>query len=70
MRALEFTTELGQQDVIVIPKDVAAQLPKTGQARIVILTDNAPEDPQWYAGAYEQFMRDDDPEDGVYDNFG
>ena len=28
-----------------------------------------PEDAQWRPGAYEQFMRDDDPEDAVYDDF-
>jgi hypothetical protein len=68
MRALAFTTERGQQPVIAIPPDVAAQLPKTGHAWIVIRTAGDPADVQWRAGAYEQFMRDDDPEDGVYDD--
>jgi hypothetical protein len=68
MRAVEFTTELGDQPVITIPQDVAAQLPKAGHARIFILTADDPEDAQWRPGAYEQFMRDDDPEDAVYDD--
>jgi hypothetical protein len=27
------------------------------------------QDAQWRAGAYEQFMRDDAPDDNVYDNY-
>jgi hypothetical protein len=69
MRPLEFTTELGDQAVIVIPEHVAAQLPKTGHARIVILPADDPDDVQWRAGAYEQFMREDAPEDAIYDDF-
>jgi len=69
MNAVEFTTELGEQPVVTIPKEVAAQLPKSGQARIIILTAEEPEDAQWRSGAYEQFMRDDAPEDAVYDSY-
>ena len=69
MRAVEFTTELGEQPVVRIPQEVAAQLPKTGRARIIILTGDDPNDAQWRSGAYEQFMRDDSPEDAVYDSY-
>jgi hypothetical protein len=69
VRAIEFTTELGEQPVVAIPLEIAAQLPKTGQARIIILTADDPEDAQWRNGAYEQFMRDDSPEDAVYDSY-
>lgn len=69
MRAVEFSTELSPQRVIAIPEDVAAKLPKTGHAQIVILTAHNPEDAQWQAAAYEQFMRDDAPDDAVYDDF-
>jgi hypothetical protein len=34
---------------------------------VVIVTTDDPEDAQWRAGAYECFMRDDAPEDAVYD---
>ena len=67
MRAVEFTTELGEQPVVAIPREVAAQLPKAGQARIIILTADDPEDAQWRSGAYEQFVREDSLEDAVYD---
>lgn len=38
MNAIEFTTELGPEPVLKIPKEVAGQLPKSGPARIIVLT--------------------------------
>jgi len=69
MRAIEFTTELGKQPVVRIPQEVAARLPKSGRARIIVLTPDDPEDALWRAGAYEQFVREDSPEDAVYDSY-
>ena len=69
MHAVEFTTELSGKGVVTIPQEVAAQLPKTGQARVIILTDGDPEDARWRSAAYEQFMRDDSDEDAVYDTY-
>ena len=66
MRAVEFTIELKGESVVPIPKEVAAELPKTGVARVIILTADAAEDAQWRHAAYEQFCRDDAPEDAVY----
>ena len=51
-----------------IPKEVAAQLPHSGTARIIILTADEDET-EWQRGAYEQFLRDDSPEDAIYDNY-
>ena len=65
MQAVEFDAELGDQPVVIIPEEVAAQLPKTGRARIIILTTDDPEDAEWRGGAYGQFMRDDASEDAV-----
>jgi hypothetical protein len=59
---------LGEQPFVAIPQEVAAQLPKAGQTRIIILTADDPEDAPWRNGAYEQFMRDDSPGDAVYDS--
>ncbi len=36
MRAVEFTIELKGESVVPIPKEVAAELPKTGIARVII----------------------------------
>lgn len=68
MNAIEFTTELSGGAVLKIPSEAAAQLPKSGKARVIILTDNDAEDAEWRAGAYEQFLREDPSEDAVYDN--
>ena len=69
MRAVEFTTELGNKPVVTIPREVAAKLPKSGRARVIVLTPDDPEDAQWRAGAYEQFVREEAPDDVVYDSY-
>ena len=68
MNAVEFTTELSGTAVLSIPIEIAAQLPKTGRARIIVLTDDYSDDADWRAGAYEQFLRDDPQEDAIYDS--
>ena len=67
MKAVEFTTELNGQPVLAIPQDVAAQLPKVGKARVIVLTDEPTDDAEWRGAAYEQFLRDDSTEDAIYD---
>ena len=49
-------------------QDVAAQLPKTGLARVIVLTGELTSDADWHLGAYQQFLRDDAPEDAIYDS--
>ena len=68
MNAVEFITELSGATVLPIPVEVAAQLPKTGRARIIVLTGEHSDDSDWRTGAYEQFLRDDPPEDAIYDS--
>jgi hypothetical protein len=68
MNAIEFTTELSGVATLRIPIDVAAQLPKAGQARVIILTDEGTDEAEWRAAAYEQFLRDDSAEDAIYDS--
>jgi hypothetical protein len=69
MPAIEFTTELGSEPVVRIPQEVAAKLPKSGRARVIVLTPDDPDDAQWRSGAYEQFVREEAPEDAVYDSY-
>ena len=69
MRAVEFTIELKGEAVVLIPEEVAAALPKTGVARVIILTGDHAEDVQWQRAACTQFLRDDAPEDGIYDSY-
>lgn len=68
MHAIEFTTELTDARVLSIPQEAAAMLPKSGRARVIVLTDEVTGDAEWRAGAYEQFMRDDAPDDDVYNS--
>ena len=59
MNAIEFTTELNGAAALPIPKDVAARLPKTGRARVIVLTADDGEDAEWCSVAYERFLRED-----------
>ena len=68
MNAIEFTTELNGNPVLQIPSEAAAQLPKTGRARVIVLTEEDGDDAAWRSAAYEQFLRDDAPEDAIYDS--
>jgi hypothetical protein len=68
MHAIEFTTELSDSRMLPIPQEVADQLPKSGRARIIVLTDERTGDADWCLGAYQQFLRDDSPEDYIYDS--
>ncbi len=54
--------------MLPIPQEVADQLPKSGRARIIVLTDELTGDAEWRLGAYQQFLRDDSPEDAIYDS--
>ena len=67
MKAIEFTTELSGGAVLKIPSESAAQLPMLGKARVIILTDDDPDDAERRAGAYDQFLHEDAPGDTVYD---
>jgi hypothetical protein len=69
MRAVEFTIELKGESVVAIPKEVAAELPKAGLARVIILTDDHADDIHWQRAAYEQFLHDDPAEDAIYDTY-
>jgi hypothetical protein len=67
MKAVEFTTELSGGSVLQIPQEVANRLPKSGRARVIVLTDESSGDREWRQASYEQFLREDPPEDAVYD---
>jgi len=68
VNAVEFTTQLSGSNVLRIPSEVAAALPKSGKARIIVLTDQDADDAQWRMASYEQFMRNDPPVDADYDS--
>ena len=65
MRAIEFITELSSNPVLSVPKEAAAQLPKSGKARVIVLTSDDLDDGEWRKASYEQFLKEDAPEDSV-----
>ena len=65
MNAVEFTIELNGGPSLALPQDVACKLPKSGTARVIVLTDEH-SDPEWQTAAYQQFLRDDGAEDEIY----
>ena len=69
MESISFETELRGESTLVLPPEVVQQLPKLGRATVVLLIGDDSEDDGWRRAAYEQFMRDDGPEDEVYDSF-
>lgn len=69
MTSIEFQTELHGESSLPLPPEVIAQLPKTGHARVVLLVESGSSDAEWRLGAYEQFMKDDDPQDAIYDSY-
>lgn len=60
-------TKLTGAGVLAIPAKIAAQLPKKGKARVILLTGEKTDATAWQHSAYEQFLRDDSPEDAVYE---
>ena len=68
MHAIEFTTKLSGESVLHLPSEVADQLPKHGNARVIVLTEDDPEDAQWRQASYEHFFRDESSDDDVYDS--
>jgi hypothetical protein len=69
MSSIEFETELHGESSLPLPPEVLERLPKSGRATVVLLIQNDPDDEQWRRAGYEQFMKDDDSEDAVYDSY-
>jgi hypothetical protein len=68
MNAVEFTTQLTGADVLQISQEIASQLPSAGTVRVIVLTQDDADDRIWQTAAYEQFLRDDLPEDAAYES--
>ena len=68
MTAVEFTADLNEGGTLHIPSEVAKNLPRSGLARIILLTGDSDSDEAWQSAAYQQFLRDDAPEDAIYES--
>ena len=66
---VEFTVELKGQPVVTVPAEIAAELPKSGLARVIIVTRDDCHDAEWHRATCEQFVHDDAPEDAIYDTY-
>lgn len=69
MKPVEFETELRADKRLTIPDRIAASLPSSGKATVLIFVDLDPEDRAWREASYEQFLRDESEEDAVYDKY-
>jgi hypothetical protein len=69
MTPIEFETELSGEATLLLPPDVAARLPKSGRATVVLLVQEDAADDEWRRASYEQFMKDDSSDDSVYDSY-
>jgi hypothetical protein len=69
MSAIEFETELRGDSTLALPPDVVARLPKSGRATVVVHVQDDSEDTEWRKASYEEFLKDDGPEDAVYDAY-
>jgi len=69
MKTLEFETELRGDGRLTMPDRVAASLPRSGKATVLVCVDLDPEDEAWRAASYRYFLRDDSEEDAVYDKY-
>ena len=68
MNAVEFNVELSAGGWLHIPDEAAAQLPKDGLFKVIIMPALAADDSEWRSASYRQFLRDDAPEDSIYDS--
>jgi len=59
MHAVEFTTDLSSKPLLAVPQEAAAQLPKSGKARVIVLTSGDADDDEWRKASYEQFLREE-----------
>jgi hypothetical protein len=69
MSSIEFETELHGEPILALPPDVVARLPKSGRATVIVHVQDDHEDQEWRKASYEQFMKDDGPDDAVYDAY-
>lgn len=69
MTPIQFETELRGEAALVLPPEVLAKLPESGKAKVLILVDGDSEDEAWRRASYEQFLKDESPEDAIYDDY-
>jgi hypothetical protein len=67
MKAYEFTLKLNEQGAIEVPPNVKAALEAGGDAKLILLLEEAEdEDRAWEQMAAEAFFADDNDADNIY----
>ncbi len=73
MRAIEFPAKMSSEKTIVLPDDIAKDIPADTELRVMILMkdydDDRAEEEAWNRLGIEQFFAGDAPEDSIYDNY-
>jgi hypothetical protein len=69
MNSIEFEAELSGDCTLAVPPEIAKRLPTSGRVTVVLFVPDDEEDDQWRRAAYEQFMKDDDPDGAIYDQY-
>ncbi len=69
MAPIEFEAELRGESTLPLPPEVLQRLPTSGRATVVLLVQDDLDDANWRRASYEQFMKEDPPEDAIYDSY-
>jgi hypothetical protein len=67
VKALEFEATLGMDANLRVPEDLAAQIPKEGPVRVIVLVPENDEESDWRQLTREQLLRSYSESDSIYD---
>ncbi len=67
MKAFEFHTQMQNGDSLVVPAEVAKELPRETPLRVIVLIEDEEEEKAWIRFANEQFLEGYDESDAIYD---
>lgn len=68
MKAVEFDRRIGSGGEIIIPREIAEQIPQGEQLRIVVMWQQEAADAAWRSAGRERFESAYCPEDAVYEH--
>ena len=67
VKALEFETKLGTDANLIVPDDIAVQIPAQELVRVIVLLPEQAGEGDWRRLTIEQFLAGYDSSDSVYD---
>ena len=69
MQVIEFEMDLTGNPRLIIPEELLRRLPTIGKARIIMLYNIEDDEQNWRLASYEQFIKDEDARDSIYDKY-